>query len=626
MGNENKPVSKKTQGKKNGMDRGVAIACAVFALLIVAVLALNVLSECGVFARATSNVASENVKVDGQMMAFFLNDHIVNWYNQYSGYLSLFGVNFSYDLRQQKFGSGYESMFLGEFSGTWYDYFLSKTLEEVKMYVVYAEAAQALGIKLDDEDVENIDTIMENLKKSLKESGASFSDWYGKGVTEKDVRRCYELVHLASAFSEHYQSELKAALDKDDSALRKYVDDNKAEFYSADCLVYTANYSEQKFLSSELYDKAVAKEQAFAEKLQGAKTPEEFIEIIENKNKTTTSTETSAETETETATETAGAAAAAESASASESSKATEKETLSPEEELESKYDKYKQEINFSEGTGELEDWLFGSEWASEGEIKVIEVTGTEAATTSKATTAKTETEAKETETEAESKNPKAGESSSEESSSEEESTSTETKKTYKTYKISVYYVIDACDLDHEYTHNYAYLVTNDKAELEKFIDSFKALKDAEKTGEKFKELAEKQNEGIHSAEGHEHSADEMFEFNSVEKQTAGAFNTSYDKLNKWVEDEARKAGELSEIIEVTTGTGKDAKTTYCVIFFEKENKEEKGETWYVNGYASTVSFQFEEWYNQQLKDKPLDINTKALQDISTVAFATSGQ
>lgn len=623
---KNNSANRKNAVQKTAKDKAVAITCIVLAILIVGVIAVSVLNEFAVFDRMNTVVQSGDVKVNKTMMSFFLSDTIMNWYSNYGGYSSLFSVDLTSDLRSQQYGVGYESMFLGEFSGSWYDYFLNQTLETVKMYVVYADAAQAAGLSLTEQDKADIDATIESIKTSLKANNSSFADQYGKGVSEGDVRDCYELIYLASAFAEYKQDQLESALDKDDTALYSYVDTHKEEFYSAKCLKYSATIKEQSFSNSEAYQKQVDIKKALAEKMLAAKTPAEFIDLMEGKTTTaTTEAATEAATEATAAAKSGTEAETTASTSTETTTTTTATETLSPEEALESKKDKYSVEIEYSTGTGELEEWLFGSEWASEGEIKYIEVTGSEAATTTKATTTtekETKTE-KETSTETETSKAKAGEESTTAAATTEKETSTETtKKTYKTYTIEVYYVLESCDLDKDFTHNFAYLVVDDEAVAKAFLEEFKNLE--KKTIDSFYELAEKKHDSTHGDGEHDHS-EKTFEFNKAEKQPGGAFNSTYNALNVWLEDDERKAGDISEIITVST-TDSNNKTvkTYAVVFFEKDLSAdaEKGQAWYVNAYASTVSYQFENWYNKQLTDKPLDIDTKGLSDINHIVFA----
>lgn len=328
------------QNKKNTSGRGVSVALAIFAILIVAVLAITVMSESGVFIRNTSAVAGETVEVDSAMMSFFLNEHIMNWYNSYGAYISygLISLDMSQSLKTQTYGKGSETSFLGAYDGTWYDYFLDSVLEEVNMYVTYAEAAKAAGLTLTEEDEKEIDDILKSIKENLKATGAGYSDWYGKGVKAKDIRNCYELIYLASNFSEYKQDLLEKALDENDAPVSEYVENNKADFYTAEYLTYSIDKSSKDFDNDADFDAAVAEAKAAAEKIAEAKTPAEFVALVAEYE--------GDEAETETGTE------------------------------AEDPAEKYKKEMAYST-SNDLGKWLF-EEKAQVGDSKVIEETGTE--------------------------------------------------------------------------------------------------------------------------------------------------------------------------------------------------------------------------------------------------------
>ena len=91
MGKQNNKSLK--YGQKTKKDKAVAVACIVFAVLIVAVFAVTAMNEGGLFIRMTKNVSGETITVDGAMMSFFMNDSIVNFYN--SGSASFMTVAFA---------------------------------------------------------------------------------------------------------------------------------------------------------------------------------------------------------------------------------------------------------------------------------------------------------------------------------------------------------------------------------------------------------------------------------------------------------------------------------------------------------------------------------------------------
>ena len=67
--------------KKSKTDQVVAIVCVVFAVLIAASLLATALSDAGVFLRVTEAASGETIAVDAAMMTFFMNNTIMNFYN-----------------------------------------------------------------------------------------------------------------------------------------------------------------------------------------------------------------------------------------------------------------------------------------------------------------------------------------------------------------------------------------------------------------------------------------------------------------------------------------------------------------------------------------------------------------
>ena len=188
---------KKADAKKK-TDKAVTAALAVVALIMVAVLVVSLLASNGVFIRAEAAITTANVTVDSAMMNFFFNNYLSTWYSNYSSYINAgyFSINPAASLKTQTYGTGYEIYFLGSYTGTWYNYFLDSVATEVETYIIYAEGAIEAGLTLTEEDNKAIDELIAGIKASLKESGAKFSDWYGKGVNEKDVRREIGRAHV----------------------------------------------------------------------------------------------------------------------------------------------------------------------------------------------------------------------------------------------------------------------------------------------------------------------------------------------------------------------------------------------------------------------------------------------
>lgn len=577
----------RAQSKKKRSDKIIATVCVVFALLIVAVIALNVLSEAGVFLRTQDAVYQGDIVVDAAMMSYFYNEYLMSWYNDNYSYLNYFSISFSSSLKNQQYGSGLESYFYGKYDGTWYDYFLDKVIENVDMYVTYANAAKSENLELDNEDRAEIDDAIKSINESLKASHAGYSDWYGKGVKESDVRRCYELIYLASKYSELQQDRLESKLDEDtdNKLVNEYVENNKGDFYTADYLSYKISLSSKNFLNDQAYETAIKEAKAAADKIAAAKTPEEFAKLVleyekENKTETTTSPR---ETSTEKVDE------------------------LTPEEELSKKLDELEGSMSYvtETGTGDsVGNWIF-VENASEGDVKVVEESGT---VTEKETETKTETK----------KESKAATESGSESETETEKKDSGVK-TYNTYKVTVYHITRASSLDFSFTKDMAYLVSNNKTYVESFVESFNTASAQDR--DTFYKLAESKYNEIQEAHAKEHDESDkhdepVFSFNSVEKAADNYFASSYSAINDWLDTGTLVDNTLSAIIEMKV----EDTTYYAVVFFEKYNKQ----AWYVNAYNGYIEQESDAWYQAELDKKLITHNDKLLGDINTLILSST--
>lgn len=607
----------KNETKKSHADKTIGIVCAVFALLIALILVFNVIVDNGVFLRSKDAAKTENVEVDAAMMSFFLNQYIIDWYSNdymtlyYNLYLNnkVLDLDLSKSFREQTISKDVATYLGTQYEGsTWYDYFVSAVMEQVDMYVIYANAAIADGLTLSKEDKAEIEETVKTINDTILTEGSSYAARYGQGVKKSDVRNCYELIWLASNYAEYKQEQLENALEADDSAVHTYVDENKGSFYSAEVLSYDISVSSKDFANDAAYDLAVQLAKESADKIAAAKTPAEFVEFVEAYEK-----ENRINTE------------------ADESETGSESETLSPEEELESKIEELKSTINYQTGDDELYAWLFGEAPAEEGDVKVIEEieTTTKKAETEAATESASESETEsateagepaaqsdETDTETDAASEAASES---ESASEAETETVEaTADVDEVFTVTVYLVTRPNGLDKTLTHDFAYLVVNEKEIAEDFLASFKA---GEMNSDRFYDLAEEKYNAIHSDKDHEHSDSEMFEYNSLEKQGEGVFNATYAVLNDWVEADDIANNTVSDIIEIQVD---DETVQYGVIYFAQHGDE----LWYANAFSTVVAEQLEEWYNSTLEDMKENgsyvVNNAVISDIGTVQWGSS--
>ena len=226
-------------------------------------------------------VKSENYNISLPIMTYLFNYNYQGYLSYYGTYMSYYGFDSSKGLKDQ---------YYDESNGqTWYDYFMSMTKEYIQQTLVLAEAAKADGMELDDSDLENIKTSMTQLESTASENSMTadeyVSDFYGKGVSQKDIEECLKLTALA----QKYYNKVYDGFKYTDDDYEKYYQDNKTSYQYADFLTYTftvpsdstsSSTSSETSESSE-HKEASEKAKAYAEALAQCKTEKEFKAYVE---------------------------------------------------------------------------------------------------------------------------------------------------------------------------------------------------------------------------------------------------------------------------------------------------------------------------------------------------------
>ncbi len=424
---ERRKLNKK---KKNKTGLGVTVTCIVLVAVIVLSIALGALSSIGVFARMTNTLSTENFVVTEAMMQFFYNDYILNWMNSYYYYIiyGIYNVDFTTDLREQEYSSG----------TTWYDYFMTSTVNNVTMYLEYAEGAKAANLSLTDEEYAEIDETVELMKQTLKEGGETIADRYGDHVSANDIRKCYEIIHLASKFNDYKMAALEEAIRADGDKINLYPESHKEDFYTATYASYTITVrsDDEKLVDDAALEAAKEAARSNAEIIAAAKDPEAFLAEIKAYIESVEKAEAEETTDDETSTD------EEESFTLPD---VTEEETTE-----EIKLEDYTGEIEYST-EGELEKWIF-VENANENDAKIIEESTTETSTDSTGASVKVDV-----------------------------------------YNYTVYMLLSEPALDTELTMNIGYVITTDKTIAEEIREAFLA---GEKTAAALEELGlDKYNE-----------------------------------------------------------------------------------------------------------------------------------
>ena len=250
-------AAKRQPQKKDRTSTFVLIAIAA---LLVLSLILVVFSDSGVKQRSTVIVSSENYDVTGTMLAYFEGAAYTNLFSQY--YNLYYSYYYSGDA-----ASAY-AMAQQAMSQYTLDDFFDSALATVKELLVLGDAAKAANLTLDEEDLASIQETIDSI-------GGNYTANFGSGVKEKDVRRALELQTLAGKYYDLY---VENTLDSiTDEEIAKYIEDNKANFYSAHALKLALTLNAEDYADDEAaFEEAKALADTYVAKLEAATTVDEF--------------------------------------------------------------------------------------------------------------------------------------------------------------------------------------------------------------------------------------------------------------------------------------------------------------------------------------------------------------
>ena len=261
--------------KKQKKTNKVTILVTVIVVVVIAFFAL--VSLCvsnGWLQRSKTAVSSDNFRVSGTMMPYFVQGYYLNELQPYASY---FGIDTDKPLYAQDAMEGV----------TWAEYIAAKIQENVKQKLALCEAAKKDGMELTKENRDNIDVQINGLKDAAKQQYMSANQYcanvFGAGVSVNDVEAAMELDLLAQQYYEKLYNENEEDLKKDgsDAELKKYVDEHPEVFLSACTLQYpftaklTTVDAEATETETAAYAADKAKMNAKAEAIKSAATSEE---------------------------------------------------------------------------------------------------------------------------------------------------------------------------------------------------------------------------------------------------------------------------------------------------------------------------------------------------------------
>lgn len=197
----------------------------VMALILVIAICVGVnqtVTNSGVREKNTTALTIGEHKISNAELNYFYIDSINNFYSQYGSYASLFGLDTTKPLNEQYVDEA-ETI-------TWADDFLTSAKENAKSVYAMADAAEAAGFSLTEEEIASVESSIDSMDiyaamYGYEDGDAYLKAMYGHGADKES----YKTYALKSTLADAYYNEYANSLTYDDAALRAA----EAENYNA---------------------------------------------------------------------------------------------------------------------------------------------------------------------------------------------------------------------------------------------------------------------------------------------------------------------------------------------------------------------------------------------------------
>ena len=272
-----KQVAEQKEAKK--LTLYTTIFVVVLAVMVVFAIAIGVtrsITNSGVHERNTVALTVGDHEISNAELNYFYMSAINNFNSNYGSYAAMLGLDTSKPLNEQVINN--------DTGLTWADDFLNTAKDNARSAYALADAAEAAGFTLSEDDLADIDSTISNMKLYANLYGySSTKDFlkaqYGNGATEESYRQYVTLNALASAYRNSYSSSLTYT----DADLRAAESENYEKYSS---FTYNTYYlAASKFQTDEVdadSDEAVKAAKEAADSLIGedVATVEDFDAAI----------------------------------------------------------------------------------------------------------------------------------------------------------------------------------------------------------------------------------------------------------------------------------------------------------------------------------------------------------
>lgn len=184
------------------------IFAVVLVAMVVAAIAVGVnrsIEASGIHEKNTVAATVGEHQISNAELSYYYIDYVNNYANTYGSYLSLFGIDPSVALDKQVIDE--------ETGETWADNFISEAASSVQAIYALADAAEAEGFTLPQEEQDQVDIMSNNLDSYASIYGYSNTDaflkaQYGNGASKEGYMEYYQRNLLASAYQTYHQESL----------------------------------------------------------------------------------------------------------------------------------------------------------------------------------------------------------------------------------------------------------------------------------------------------------------------------------------------------------------------------------------------------------------------------------
>ena len=251
-----------------------AVFTGVLALILVLAVFFGItkfISNNGIMEKNTIAATVGSHELTNAELNYYFVDQVNEFYNNYGSYATMFGLDLTKPLDEQVTNA--------ETGATWADDFISAALSAAQHNYALADAAEAAGYALSEDEIKAIDTELSTMALYATLYGYGDTDaylraMYGKGATEESFREYLLLQALANSYYSNYAT----SLTYDDAAIKAEDDANP--------LAYNAySYNAYYMLVSKFYEGGTKDENGTTtysedEKAAGVKKAEETAKAL----------------------------------------------------------------------------------------------------------------------------------------------------------------------------------------------------------------------------------------------------------------------------------------------------------------------------------------------------------